>query len=121
MTKLRHRPTGYLTFFVEPTSDFSPINWQQTPKNYRIIEFVGPTNMLGHADSWKFLNNQSALRSGDFRRWAIHISFDSDRADSDRAITELKRWKHSNERDQRNNPASPHRRSQPAAATTTLV
>lgn len=77
MTKLRKRPTGYLTFLVEPTADFRPINWQQTPESYRIVEFAGAATMLGQADSWKFLNNQTALRTGRFDRWAIHISLQS--------------------------------------------
>ena len=77
MTKPRTKTKGYLTFVVEPTGDFAPTNWQETPASYRIIEFVGPKRLLGEADSWKFLHNQAALRQNNLARWAIHISIRS--------------------------------------------
>lgn len=74
MTKLRRKPTGYLTFLVEPANNFRPLNWQQSPESYRIVEYAGPMAMLGEADSWKFLHNQAALRNRNHSLWAIHIS-----------------------------------------------
>lgn len=74
MTKLRRKPTGYLTFLVEPANNFRPLNWQQSPESYRIVEYAGPRATLGEADSWKFLHNQAALRNRNASLWAIHIS-----------------------------------------------
>lgn len=86
MTKPRTKTRGYLTFVVEPTSDFTPTNWQEVPASYRIVEFSGAKRLLGEADSWKFLHNQAALRQNSLSSWAIHISVRS--ADASARLSE---------------------------------
>ncbi|MEL7497207.1 MAG: hypothetical protein AAFN77_06320 [Planctomycetota bacterium] len=88
MTRIRKKPAGYVTLIVKPVDGFDPSHWQRVPSSYRIIEFAGFVPLLGQADSWKFLNNQAAMRSGDLSRWAIHISLDS--AESTTAMSQLK-------------------------------
>jgi hypothetical protein len=74
MTKPRFRTNGYVTFIVEPIGNFAPTNWRQTPVAYRVVECEGSSPTLGQADSWKFLHNQSAIKTNQLSRWAIHLS-----------------------------------------------
>jgi len=77
MTKPRRKPnTRFHAFIVEPSPDFRPTNWQQTPRHYRIVSYIGPKDFRGPADAWKFLHNHEALRSGDQTRWAICVDFE---------------------------------------------
>ena len=76
MTKPRRKPSSrFHAFIVEPSPDFQPSNWQQTPRHYRIVEYVGPKGLRGPADAWKFLHNHDALHRGDQKRWAICLDF----------------------------------------------
>ncbi|MFK7768309.1 MAG: hypothetical protein AB8B55_13880 [Mariniblastus sp.] len=98
MTKLRRKPsTKFHAFIVEPTPDFEPTNWRQTPTHYRIVRYLGPKEFKGSADAWKFMHNHEALheeRSGKhMNEWALYLDFetpifpslDSDQADSNQA------------------------------------
>ncbi len=77
MSKPRKKPNSrFHAFIVEPSPDFKPNNWQQTPKHYRIVSYVGPKDFRGPADAWKFLYNHDALRRGDQTRWAICLDFE---------------------------------------------
>ena len=74
MTKLRPRPAaGYHAFLVQPLAGFEPKNWQDKPKHYRILEYVGSKLFLGRADAWRFLHNHQALEKGNFEAWAIYV------------------------------------------------
>ena len=78
MSKPRKKPnTRFHAFIVEPSPDFEPTNWQQTPRHYRIVSYVGPKDFRGSADAWKFLYNHDALSRGDQSRWAICLDFDA--------------------------------------------
>jgi len=77
MTKPRRKPnTRFHAFIVEPSPDFQPSNWQQTPRHYRIVSYAGPKDFRGPADAWKFLYNHDALQRGDQSRWAICLDFE---------------------------------------------
>lgn len=77
MTKPRRKPkTRFHMFMVEPYPGFHPTNWQQTPKHYRILKYVGPEQFRGSADAWKFLHNHGALRSSNTNQWAIYLDLD---------------------------------------------
>ena len=82
MTKFRKRPAQrFIAFLVQPTDDFEPNGWQDVPKNYRVIEYVGPKQFRGRADAWRFIENKTIL--DDFgendrpdrkiNRWAVVI------------------------------------------------
>lgn len=74
MTKLRKKPApSFHAFLVEPLADFQPKNWQDKPKNYRILEYLGPKQYLGRADAWRFLHNHRALETGELQTWAIYV------------------------------------------------
>ncbi len=77
MTKPRRKPeTRFHTFIVEPSPDFEPVNWQQTPDHYRILKYVGPEKFRGSADAWKFLHNHRVLQTGSTDQWAIYLDLD---------------------------------------------
>jgi len=42
---------------VEPTEEFQPSNWQDTPRAYRIVQLAGNKKHRGDADAWRFLFN----------------------------------------------------------------
>ena len=76
MTKPRRRPAQrYIAFLVEPEDGFSPSGWQDIPKNYRVVEFIGPKQFRGRADAWRFLENRAALENAEqgIKRWAVVI------------------------------------------------
>lgn len=78
MSKPRRKPTtNFLAFLVDPAPDFQPTNWQQVPKHYRILEFVGPKHFKGRADAWKFLHNHDQLNQDKIQTWAIYLDLDS--------------------------------------------
>jgi len=84
MTKPRRKlKTRFHTFIVEPNPGFQPTNWQQTPKHYRILRYVGPEQFRGSADAWKFLHNHGALRCGNTTQWAIYLDFELPRHEQD--------------------------------------
>lgn len=79
MSKPRKLPRGFVTFVVQPTVDFRPTNWQQTPTRFRIVKDLGAKQFLGQADAWKFLFNQEVLKhrsAGSIDQWAIHLCLD---------------------------------------------
>jgi hypothetical protein len=78
MTKPRRLPAGYIAFIVEATEEFKPTNWRETPSSYRVLESAGPMKTLGSADAWRFMFNQAAIKSGQLKRWAIHVSIRSE-------------------------------------------
>jgi hypothetical protein len=73
MTRFRARPKKkcYQAFIVEPSTDFAPKNWQDKPRSYRVLEYVGAKTFSGTADAWRFLHNQRALKANQFDTWAI--------------------------------------------------
>ena len=75
MTAIRKRTdTNYHAFLVKPAEDFSPINWQQKPESYQIIEYLGPRNRLGSVDAWRFMHNHTAIEQGTTSDgWAIYV------------------------------------------------
>lgn len=77
MTIIRRRPAcatrHYHAFIVQPAEDFRPNSWQDIPRLYRVLEYVGAKQFRGPADAWRFLHNRAALESGDCKRWAICI------------------------------------------------
>lgn len=78
MTKFRRKPaTRFHAFLVQPNPEFEPRNWQQTPRHYRIVQYVGVKQFLGGADSWKFVHNHAAMESGDVSTWAIYLDFET--------------------------------------------
>ena len=73
MTKPRRkRPDSYHAFLVEPGPDFEPTNWQDKPRQYRILQYLGEKRFRGRADAWRFLHNHQALSIGNTSIWAIH-------------------------------------------------
>lgn len=62
MTKFRNRPAQkYIAIVVKPASDFRPTNWRDTPRNYEVLELVGPKDFRGRADAWRFVENKAEL------------------------------------------------------------
>ncbi len=59
---------------VEPTEEFQPSNWQDTPRAYRIVQLAGNKKHRGDADAWRFLFNRDAMKNGQVNRWAIWVS-----------------------------------------------
>ena len=79
MSKPRKLPQAFVTFVVQPTVDFRPTNWQQSPTRFRILKHQGSKQFLGQADAWKFLFNQEVLKhqpAGSIDQWAIHLCLD---------------------------------------------
>ena len=78
MTKFRKRPTQrFIALLVQPADDFVPHGWQDIPKNYRVIEYVGPKQFRGRADAWRFVENKTIL---------------DDFADGNRTNRKIDRW-----------------------------
>ena len=80
MTRFRPRPPAeYLLLIVVPETGFGPDNWQQSPRQYRVIRSAGTAALRGQADAWKFLFNQARLRSGSPDTWAVVVPIDQAR------------------------------------------
>ncbi len=84
LSRLRKRPAQrFIAFFVKPLPGFSPTSWQDVPKNYRVIDYVGPKQFRGRADAWRFMENKAVLdnsQSGNgsddknsIEKWAVVI------------------------------------------------
>jgi len=84
LSRLRKRPAQrFIAFFVKPLPGFSPTSWQDVPKNYRVIDYVGPKQFRGRADAWRFMKNKSVLDDAKnangptdkkiIERWAVVI------------------------------------------------
>lgn len=74
MTRFRSRPPAeYLMLIVVPEPGFQPTNWQQTPRQYRVVRCAGAALLRGQADAWKFLFNQRQLRNGNPQSWALVV------------------------------------------------
>lgn len=75
MSKPRKKPASlYHALLVEPDEEFNPRNWQDKPRQYRVLEYLGPKRFLGRADAWRFLHNHQALEKGKTNVWAIHVN-----------------------------------------------
>ena len=70
----RNKHEQFVAMIVEPTEDFEPGNWQDTPRGYRIVELAGAKKHRGDADAWRFLFNRDAMKNGHVNRWAIWVS-----------------------------------------------
>ncbi len=70
----KNRSDQFVAMVVEPTEDFQPSNWQDTPRAYRIVELAGNKKHRGDADAWRFLFNRNAIKNGKVNRWAIWVS-----------------------------------------------
>jgi hypothetical protein len=72
--KKRNRNKQFVAMVVEPSEEFVPSNWQDTPKAYRIVELAGNMKHRGDADAWRFLFNRDVMKVGPVDRWAIWVS-----------------------------------------------
>ena len=61
-------------FMVEPSPGFSPQDWRQQPRGYKIVSYEGPKNYKGRADAWLFMQNKTAIEEGFTNRWAIYVN-----------------------------------------------
>ena len=69
---------------MQPSADFNPNSWQDVPKHYRVIEYVGNKQFRGRADAWRFVENKTVLDqltetdcdnnpNREIKRWAVVI------------------------------------------------
>ena len=71
----KSKTTQFVAMVVEPTANFHPSNWQDTPQSYRVVEVTGNKKHRGEADAWRFLFNRDALKAnGSIRRWGIWVA-----------------------------------------------
>ena len=61
-------------FLVEPSPGFSPNDWREQPRGYKIVSYEGPKTYRGRADAWLFMQNKFAIEDCATERWAICVN-----------------------------------------------